>query len=119
MSTQQLLETPRTDCPEHLPEAPEPAQPWGPPMFEQHDDDDDDDDAATLGRRLSAQHCSAGEAQCHRHPLLNKKQKKQISLFARLTDKDTPSTEAMTSADADRWLSEPWALWKSMGSPVQ
>ena len=132
-----LLDTPRTDAPYHLPEAPPAASPWDPPPpYTRHSDgnferdvaeDGDDDDRrrslAADGRLGSsapvhAQHCSsvhgAEESACKGHTVPNLKQRKNVRLLAALTGDQAPDIDDMTFSDVDVWIAKAWRKWMAM-----
>lgn len=121
----------RTDCPMHLPEAPEPAKPWEPAYpgdwpnatsKDRYDNDDDDDGDDTINdedylvsRRLQSepepQHCSHATGVCLTPQHLTAKQLKRIKWYASLTKSEAPDTSTMSSAEAERWLAHRWDAW--------
>jgi len=114
-----LLDSPRTDAPMHLPDAPPPAAPWDPPpggLWPPHhggDDDDDDDDDNDSPR--IAQHCSSWhggpETKCKGPAYSNLKQQRNIRLLANMLEVSAPDTSKMTFSEADQWLAGRWREW--------
>lgn len=119
-----LLDSPRSDAPMHLPDAPPPAKPWHEAL-----DDDDDDGAATfsmdalreagviltqparrLGQDAIPQHCSATSGVCKGPKAVTAKQLRNIELYAHLTQRPKPSADTLTFRAADRWLNEHWQI---------
>jgi hypothetical protein len=135
-----LLDTPRTDAPMHLPDAPPAASPWDPPPPDGErgerdvvdggdggDDGDDGDDGQRARRSLLsvgsdgsvapaiAQHCSSihggEEQQCKGHTVPNLKQRRNVRLLAKLTGEPEPDVEAMSFSEVDAWLAQRWRVW--------
>jgi hypothetical protein len=84
----------------HLPEAPAPAQPWGPVK---------PNGGGPAGRRRLAgraepQHCGQATGVCHGAAAVTTKQRRQAELYSRLTMAPEPELEAMTREQADVWL---------------
>lgn len=107
-----LLETPRTDAPLHLPDAPPPATPWTPPppKFRQ-------EKGAHTAPLPIPQHCSSwhgeSESQCKGLSSVNLKQKRNIGMFASMLNVQAPDLSKMSSPQADRWLATHWRKWMS------
>ena len=112
-----LADAPRDDAPMHLPQAPAPAKPWGPPPTNMNIDSDDDDDNDDDGDDDDdddlpiPQHCSRKEQVCRGPDAITVKQKRQIKLFSRLTKTPEPDVEVMSNGDANLWLGHRWLEW--------
>ena len=113
------LDTPRTDTPLHLPDAPPPhAGPCispCPPPAASHDGDGDD------GRRRlarptparAAQHCSASSGQCAGVHAVSNKQRHMIEVYGALTQTPSPNVAAMDFAAAGRWIGARQREWRA------
>ena len=129
-----LLDTPRTDAPYHLPDAPTPASPWTPPPTEnggrfaeprEHEEEEDssDDDRRSLAVSASGgvtaapipQHCSSvhgeEESACLGHTRPNLKQRRNVRLLAELTGEVVPPVDGMTFSEVDQWQARVWRKW--------
>jgi len=109
-----LLDSPRGDAPVHLPEAPPPAAPWDPPPKRQSPAED----AAPpgpVGSAPSAQHCSSWhggeETECRGTDHANLKQRRNVRLFASLTNTPEPDVDQMNFSIADQWITARWREW--------
>ena len=115
---QLLLDSPRTDAPAHLPEAPA-AQHQLPAREEARGSSG----AGASARRMEevahldpgraeqapARHCSATEPTCRGSELMSVKQQRSMWVMAQRTDTALPSDmESMTMHDADAWLRARW-----------
>merc|ERR1712060_912882 len=118
-----LLDSPRSDAPMHLPDAPKPSAPWAPAEpasfpgpcpgcspspnpssygWPAEDDDDDDDTSKPLETLTSAdasapepQHCSAQLGGCQSPSHVSARQRKRIKWYASLTSVPVPDVESM------------------------
>lgn len=98
-----LLDTPRTDTPLHLPDAPKPAAPWTPPP---------NDTSVDGAAHPIPQHCSLKEQECTGPEHISMKQRNAIHLFADLVpDLERPDVDELTEATADTWLHAAWGQW--------
>lgn len=100
-----LLDAPRADTPVHLPEAPAPAQPWGPIP---------NGSLASASARggVQPQHCSHKVQHCLGAAHATQKQRNTMRLLADLLpDAAAPEADAMDVAAADAWLREHWGQW--------
>ncbi|KAK3280572.1 hypothetical protein CYMTET_11592 [Cymbomonas tetramitiformis] len=122
-----LLDEPRTDCPMHLPEAPKPAAPWGPPpgVSQESDDDDDETHAEQIKKRerllnqRGPGHCSAwhganDEVACAGRDHANLKQRRNLRLLSELTGQPLPDLDNMNVAQADVAMARVWSDWMDM-----
>ena len=112
-----LLDSPRTDCPTHLPTEPPPATPWTPPPKLEADGRR----RHLAGAAVSAdggvaplpQHCSSiqhggSEASCAGPGAVNRKQRSSVRLLSHLLGVPHPDVDAMDFADADEWITARW-----------
>lgn len=102
-----LLDEPRTDAPLHLPDAPDPQDPWEPPP--------------TTSSTRPIGHCSSfhgqpTETDCKRtHAKANLKQRRQIRLFSSLTGLQVPGNyDDFSFHEADSLLTSLWESWVQM-----
>eukprot|EP00931_Biecheleriopsis_adriatica_P121075 TRINITY_DN96156_c0_g1_i1.p1 TRINITY_DN96156_c0_g1~~TRINITY_DN96156_c0_g1_i1.p1 ORF type:complete len:586 (+),score=45.27 TRINITY_DN96156_c0_g1_i1:99-1856(+) len=112
-----LLDSPRTDTPLHLPDAPLPAKPWDPPPPQ---DTERTSAGALKDSGPPASHCSSWhggeETECRGPSHLNLKQLRLIPMFSDMLGIPAPSVSNMTFSEADQWLAKHWREWMSMGS---
>ncbi len=136
-----LLDAPRTDTPEHLPDAPAPAKPWGPipngtdppkptppqPQRQQHPHHDANDstpwrvDGAGGSAPLPLpQHCSHATGSCLGPGTSTQKQRNAAAVLADLLPDAAAAGAAggggadvarMSVAEADAWLRDMWGRW--------
>lgn len=132
---------PRTDCPVHLPDAPDPVSPWPhwPTMAEVMAGRGAGtrrrqlgDGAATVSWGLATSndthtvegdprphHCPAQRRVCPGVSSVSIKQRKQIKLYSRLTSTPEPDIGRMNFTDAAHWLSGLWHVWDLQGNPLK
>ena len=112
-----LLDAPRGDTPLHLPTAPKPASPWGPPWVP----------PAELGGNTThdskgaprPHHCPSTATVCPGVLVVTPKQRKTIRLYSRLTMTPEPDVDALNFDDAERWLGARWHDWLGQGGPLK
>ena len=77
----------------------------------------------SAGATPIAQHCSSPhglpEEPCAGHTKPNLKQRRNLRLMAALTDVDAPDIDAMTFAEADKWIAQRWRVWMERGGPLK
>ena len=121
-----LLDEPRTDCPMHLPDAPEPAAPWGPiPTVEELLEGDEKTQEALeraveerdrLLRARGPGHCSAwhgakDEVECAGLDSANLKQRRNLRLLSQLVGAPAPNVNKLNVAEADVAMGRLWSEW--------
>ena len=145
---EELLEdSPRTDAPMHLPDAPPltgPGQvPWGPPPKPlppspgtpngsvAHDrcaalSGDDKTRCAAWAQDFVAQHCphpanseSGQQSICPGLKTANTRQRRLISLYSKLANTPEPNVDAMTYDEAAMHQTHLWHAWLEMGAPAK
>lgn len=138
-----LLDTPREDCPMHLPDAPAFAEVAPTASFSEDYEDEQEDRAeeeAAAGRdddrrsrerlarsmeeaaAMGGQHCSSphGEPEqtCAGPGVPSRRQLRMMEVLAAYLEVDAPPVETMDVAQADAWITAHWQRWVDAGAPV-
>ena len=114
-----LLDEPRGDTPMHLPAAPEPARPWGPPWVPPELSEERGNSTHNKVGEPHPHHCPNQAAVCPGVLALTPKQRKNIRLYSRLTTTPEPDTGAMDFDMAERWLAARWHDWIAQDGPIR
>lgn len=113
-----LLDTPRTDTPQFLPEGPAPTGNWTPapnlsvsaPLGEAPNSRSPGYGASGGDVRVP-QHCSQKEGVCKGPEAMTAKQIRLVELFSALTSTPTPDITSMSNYGAQVYIRARWGEW--------
>jgi len=111
-----MLESPRDDCPMHLPEAPPAASPWDPPPGTHEASARRATTSEASGSvEPEARHCSSWhggvETACRDLSVASLKQRRMVRLLSGLVKVPLPDLDAMSFQEAELFIGRHWREW--------